>query len=134
MGAEALRAGLMSFLEPQEWPKAAAEYRRLLFITGRSANRSDKVALDPAVIKAELARGGELGLGQVLRSRVRHLTDGVVLGSREFVNEMFLRHRDRFGPRRKDGARLIRGVPLAGINVLRDLRFNAMGKWAPKRL
>ena len=124
----------MSFLEPREWPKAAAEYRRLLFITGRSANRSDKVALDPAVIKAELARGEELGLGQVLRSRVRHLTDGVVLGSREFVNEMFLRHRDRFGPRRKDGARLIRGVPLAGINVLRDLRFNAMGKWAPKRL
>ena len=124
----------MSFLEPREWPKAAAEYRRLHFVTGRSANRSDKVVLDPAVIKAELARGEELGLGQVLRSRVRHLTDGVVLGSREFVNEMFLRHRDRFGPRRKDGARLIRGVPLAGINVLRDLRFNAMGKWAPKRL
>ena len=96
-------------------------------MTGGSANRSDKCVLDPDVIKAELARGGELGLGQVLRLRVRHLTDGVILGSKEFVNEMFIRHRDRFGARRKDGARPIRGVPLPGINVLRDLRTNAIG-------
>ena len=100
---------------------------RLLFVTGGSANRSDKVVLDPALIKAELTRGGELGLGQVLRLRVRHFTDGVILGSRGFVNEMFIRHRDRFGPRRKDGARPIRGVPLPGMNVLRDLRVNAVG-------
>ena len=27
------------------------------------------------------------GLGQVFRLRVRHLTDGVILGSKDFVNE-----------------------------------------------
>ena len=69
-GATALRRGLMSFLAPKEWAKAAAEYRMLLFVTGGSANRSDKRVLDPAVIRAELARGGELGLGQVLRLRI----------------------------------------------------------------
>ena len=56
-GYAALWAGLMSFLEPLEW--AAAEYRMLLFITGGSANRSDKDVLDPEVIQAELARGGK---------------------------------------------------------------------------
>ena len=48
-------------------------------MTGGSANRSDKFVLAPEVIKAELARGEELGLGQVLRLRVRHLTEGVIL-------------------------------------------------------
>ena len=107
--------------------KGAAEYRILFFVTGGSANRSDKVVWESEAIKAELARGGELGLGQVLRLRVRHLTDGVILGSKDFVNEMFIRHRDRFGARRKEEARPIWGVPLPGISVMRDLRVNAIG-------
>jgi hypothetical protein len=127
VGASAIRKGLMSFLEPNDWTQAAAEYRRLLFVTGGAANQSEKHLLDPAVIRAELARGGELGLAQVLRLRVRHFTDGVLLGSKAFVNEMFIRHRDRFGPKRKDGARPIRGVPLPGVSVLRDLRVNTVG-------
>ena len=126
-GATAIRQGLMSFLKPAEWSQAAAEYRMWLFVTGGSANRIDKVVLDPEAIRAELKRGGQLGLGQVLRLRVRHLTDGVFLGSKDFVNQMFIRHRDRFGARRKDGARPIRGVPLPGISVLRDLRVDAIG-------
>ena len=126
-GATAIRQGLMSFLEPEEWATAAAEYRKQLFVTAGSANHSDKAVLDPKAIRAELARGGELSMGQVLRLRVRHLSDGVVLGSKDFVNQMFVRHRDRFSARRTDGARPIRGVPLPGICVMRDLRVNAIG-------
>ena len=68
-----------------------------------------------------------MSLGQVLRLRVRHLTDGVFLGSPEFVNDLFTRRRDRFGARRKDGARPIRGVTLPGIQALRDLRDKVPG-------
>ena len=127
VGAESIRRGLMSFLGQKDWASTAGEYRMLLFVTGGSANGSDKRVLDPEVIRAELARGGELGLGQVLRLRVRHFTDGMVLGSKEFVNEMFIQHRERFGPKRKDGARPIRGVPLPGISVMRDLRVDTVG-------
>jgi len=63
-GAKAIRQGIMSFLEPAGWAKAAAEYRRLLSVTGGSAKRGDKAVLDPQTIKAELARGGELSLGR----------------------------------------------------------------------
>jgi len=42
VGAQVIRKGLMSFLQPKEWPKAATEYRRLLFFTGVSANGSGK--------------------------------------------------------------------------------------------
>ena len=127
VGNRRIQQGLMSFLEPQDWPAAAAAYRRLLFVTAGSANASDKQVLDPDTIRAELARGGELGGGQVLRLRIRHFSDGVVLGSREFVDQQFMRFRDRFSPKRKDGARPIRGVPLPGISVLRDLRVDAIG-------
>jgi hypothetical protein len=126
-GVETMRQGLMSFLAGPDWNSAAAEYRRLLLVTGGSTHQSNKAVLEPEFIRAELARGGELGLGQVLRVRVRHFTGGVFLGSRGFVNEMFVRFRDRFSARRKDGARPIRGVPLPGLQVLRDLRVNAIG-------
>ena len=127
MGSTAVQQGLLSFLEHSDWSKAAAEYRMLLFVTGGAADRSDKVILDREVIRAELDRGGELGLGQMLRLRVRHLTDGMILGSTDFVNGMFARYRDRFSARRKDGARKIHGMPLPGIRVARDLRVDAIG-------
>ena len=56
--------------------------------------------MDREKIKEVIAQGGELSLGQVLRLRVRHMSDGVALGSRAFVHEVFARHRDRFGPKR----------------------------------
>jgi len=36
---------------------------------------------------------GELSLGQVLRLRVRHMSDGMALGTRAFVEEVFTLHR-----------------------------------------
>jgi putative transposase len=61
----------------------------------------------------------------MLRCRIRYFTDGAVIGSREFVNEAFASARERFGPKRKDGARKMRGDanPAAGMLwSLRDLR------------
>ena len=43
--------------------------------------------------------------GELLRCRVRYFSDGVVLGSREFVESVFTVHRDQFGVKRKTGAR-----------------------------
>ncbi len=71
---------------------------------------------------------GELKLGQVLRVRVRYSSDGVVLGSRNSVNEVFGEFRDRFGARRRDGARPLRGLGALGeLATMRDLRVNVVG-------
>ena len=70
-------------------------------------------------------RAGEISLGKLLRCRVRYFTDGAVIGSRDFVNEAFARARERFGPRRKDGARRLRGQGWAaagGLWSVRDLK------------
>lgn len=126
-GNKALRSGLMSCLTPGVWSEAAAEYRMSLFVTAGSSGRGGQVSLDRETILAELKRGGKLSVGQILRVRVRHMTDGLVLGSKEFVNEVFAQHREKFGAQRKDGARKIRGVPLDEIRVLRDLQVRTLG-------
>ena len=121
------RKGLMSFLRQPSWGECAAAYRIRLFVGGGVAHQSGKVVLDREKIKEVIAQGGELSLGQVLRLRVRHMSDGVALGSRAFVNEVFARHRDRFGPKRKDGARPIRALKAYGLTALRNLRVRALG-------
>ena len=63
----------------------------------------------------------------MLRLRVRHLSDGVAIGTKDFVNEVFTLHREKFGPNRKDGARPIRALACIGLTALRDLRVRAFG-------
>jgi hypothetical protein len=56
---------------------------------------------------------------------VRYFTDGAVIGSKAFVNEVFAAARERFTERRKDGARQMKGSGKAAAWVLwsvRDLR------------
>ncbi len=126
-GEEQARRGLATFHRSTAWSGVSQEYRQLLLVTSGVANRSGKLVLDPEAIRRELKRQGTLSLGQVLRLRVRYFSDGVVLGSQNFVNEVFAEFRDRFGPRRKTGARPLRGLnALGGLATMRDLQVNAV--------
>jgi hypothetical protein len=58
----------------------------------------------------------------MLRCRIRYFTDGAVIGSRAFVNEAFVSARERFGPKRKDGARKLKGDSAAAGGTLWSLR------------
>jgi REP element-mobilizing transposase RayT len=67
----------------------------------------------------------DLGFAEMLGKRVRYFTDGAVIGSKGFVNEVFVATRERFTASRKDGARRLRGSGKAAAGVLwsaRDLR------------
>jgi REP element-mobilizing transposase RayT len=127
-GSAVARRGLASFHQSPDWAQVGREYRKVLLVTSGAASRSGKVVVDPEEIRRELKREGELSLGQVLRLRVRYFTDGVVLGSRNYVNGVFAEYRDRFGPRRKSGARRLRGLPALGeLATMRDLRVDVVG-------
>jgi putative transposase len=127
-GREAARQGLASFHRSADWAEVGREYREVLLVTSGTAGRSGKVVLDPQEIRRELKREGALTLGQALRLRVRYFTDGVVLGSRNYVNGIFTEYRDRFGPRRKSGARRLRGLGALGdLATMRDLRVDVVG-------
>ena len=64
----------------------------------------------------------DLGMAKMLRCRIRYFTDGAVIGSKEFVNEAFASARERFGSKRKDGARRLKGGGAAANGALWSLR------------
>jgi hypothetical protein len=63
----------------------------------------------------------------MLHCRVRYFTDGAVIGSKEFVNEVFAKARERFGTKRKDGARKLKGGGAAASGSLWSLRDLRLG-------
>jgi REP element-mobilizing transposase RayT len=126
-GSAQAQAGLGSFQRQPDWALVGPAYRQVLLVSGGKAGRSGKVELDREAIRKELEKEGQLEVGQVLRLRVRYFTDGVVLGSRNYVNEVFAAYRDRFGHKRKTGARKMRGITALGdLVTLRDLRVDVV--------
>lgn len=114
----ALRAHRGIGADAELWVKGVAlEYRKLL-MAATVGKSSETGRNDPA-------GEGDLPFAKVLRCRVRYFTDGAVIGSRSFVNEAFAQSRARFGPKRKDGARKLKGAASAASGHLwsiRDLR------------
>lgn len=123
---------------PSNSPKRSSletleSYRCLLY--GRGEERgtgSDGEALRKGFSREEtqqvLADGGRLPSTAYLRCRVRYFTDGAVIGSRSFVNDIFKSTRERFGDKRKTGARLMKGLAKEEkLYALRDLRASVLG-------
>ncbi|TLD68322.1 chemotaxis protein CheW [Phragmitibacter flavus] len=78
-------------------------------------------------VEMERERKGCLTRAEMLRCRVRYFVDGAVIGSRGFVDRVFEGQRDRFGTKRVDGARLMRGADFGGLCAMRDLRKAVFG-------
>ncbi len=125
-------------LEAEKWREVSRLYRRLMGLSldrkpGRAGVSQAAKGLGQTTMNtAEMLERGDnetvlkdLGLAKMLRCRVRYFTDGAVIGSKEFVNEAFANARERFGPKRKDGARAMRGSGSGAKGLLwsmRDLR------------
>lgn len=109
------------------------EYRKLLFRQGEEREGTDEQGrplrrgFDRDTLLKVLSEGGTLQRSEYLKLRVRYWVDGAVLGSREYVNSVFERHRERFGPRRTTGARPVRGLSGLALSCLRDLRVRVAG-------
>ena len=107
--------------------KALVQYRQILGLAGRARMRDDGKVVRRGVsakVQARLERETGVRREQLLR-RVRHFTQGVIFGSREFINEWFGRNRAFFGgasrENRQTGARPV-GREWKGLYNLRQLR------------
>jgi putative transposase len=109
---------------------AAEAYRSLLYASGievRDAQDENIVRPGISVEKARevLSEKGKLSPAELIRLRVRYFSDGLVLGSKEFVENVFHENRSLFGPKRKDGARRLNECDGA-LFSLRRLRVRAV--------
>ncbi len=109
----------------EERVEQSGAMKRIVKRKGLSQEQLD--AEKQRLLEAEEKRMGELPFGRMLRCRVRYFTDGAVIGSRDFVNAALSSARERFGPKRKDGARSMRGSGSGAKGMLwtvRDLRVD----------
>ncbi len=109
------------------WPDCAAAYRMRLFSRAGNVHQSGKAVLSQDKIRQILKHGGKLSSAEVFRIKVRHMSDGVALGTKEFVENVFAQFRDRFSSQRKDGARPIRFLGDSCLHTLRDLQVRVLG-------
>jgi hypothetical protein len=137
------RAGLVRALRAHHgigadaalWAKDVAREYRMLLMAGASEKLEARVGRDgfhetkrirkgmrKEDLKKEQSKQGGIELGPMLRYRVRYFTDGAVIGSRGFVNEAFASARERFGAKRKTGARRMRGSGAQAADMLWTLR------------
>jgi len=110
------------------WSETCAEYRKLLYVSGQAQGiTSEGNPAKPGFSKAEVDRvletGGQLSVQQALNCRVRYFSDGLILGSRTYVDDVFHRYRDRFGMKRKTGARRIKEIAGDDIFTARRLQL-----------
>jgi len=122
-GGEVARRGIKQVLHVSgpdaSWRKVAANYRINLFSSGEQT--SERTGFPFEKVEKVLAGGGELSRANLLRCRVRYFSDGVALGSKLFVEEVFENNRTLFSERRKNGARKMCGGDWLGLCSLRDL-------------
>jgi putative transposase len=128
----AMRAHLGTPADATFWPHdVSREYRKLL-LTGSMQRSNESIGRD-GKLHAKVTRKGiskteaaaqptEIPLGKMLRYRIRYFTDGAIIGSRNFINETFDQARERFGPKRKTGARKLRGKAAPASAILWSLR------------
>ena len=104
-------------------------YRMHLFIAAdpwRERTKEDGTPVRGTVSREALVKvmesRGRLPLSEYLQCRVRYFCDGAVFGGRKFVEGIFKSHRKQFGPKRKTGARRLKGLANPELYALRDLR------------
>jgi len=90
--------------------------------------------IDQAIQKLQSRRQGQPtspcedhSPGSALAVRIRHFSEGIAIGGRDFLDEFFHENRERFGKHRSSGPRPIRGSAAsmtknAGICSIRDLQ------------
>ena len=113
--------------------RGAAAYRMWLYADGgeitdrQQPENVIRHGVDMGERRRVLDAGGKMSRAELIRLRVRYFTDGAVIGSRAFVEEVFEGAREQFSPKRKTGARSIRALAEdQPLYALRDLKVNAV--------
>lgn len=87
-GRECAQTGLAAALGVNQWQEAGQEYRLILFGKGSNGRVNDQAIIPRERVLAVIAEGGKVPLAELLRCRLKFLSDGAVLGSKTFVLEI----------------------------------------------
>jgi len=116
------------------WARLSREYRTMLFLDGRApqpekeggTRRKGVRTFTEKQVRKVLESGGKLSEVEMLHCRARYVADGMVFGTKGFLNHTFRLSRTWFSAGRKDGARKIRAVDTE-LCTMRDLQVRPLG-------
>jgi putative transposase len=130
-GSELALEGIRTILGlPQTASREEIEraYRQLLYLKSGEATEGDPTAIDsakaPEVVERERSK---LSPEERLRCKIRCFSDGVILGSRTFVEFHWQRLKQRIRHKCNSGPIALNILGPAGLWVLRKLRVRAFG-------
>ena len=109
------------------WRQICAEYEVLLYGQGREQRKENNTSQGQVTRKGMDVKQASLKqkeadevakserrkyavkryASEMIQHRIRHFQDGVAIGSKEFIEEVFEQKRDFFSPNRESGARRI---------------------------
>jgi hypothetical protein len=124
-GKKAARRGMKHIFDilgnEGSWATGARAYRKQLFMHAGTGSRG--CVIDREKIQEVIDNGGKLSKAELLQCKVRYFSDGVVLGGKAFVEDIFKQHRGEFGLKRKTGARKPGFGEWGALCTMRDLRL-----------
>ncbi len=117
-GGESARSGISRLVHWRSgaWKEMHSEYRRLLYATGEES--SVRKGFTREEMKDVEAAAGHLPAGAALRHRIRYLSEGVILGSRGFIDGWLPQNTWRFGKRALSRGASRRLADLSGLGLL----------------
>ena len=108
------------------WLRVHQRYRALMICEGvqrrDEEGRIVRKGLTPAEVEAAEQEGFELPALELLLHRVRYFSDGLALGSAEFLEGIFRRKKRALKLKRKVGSRVPRLEEMGSLCTLKDLR------------
>ncbi len=141
-GARLARQGLGVILseclhDPElrsDWKRTQSRYRQFLYEEGEEVRPNEetgeggRTGFSEASVEEVIKSEGALPIAAVLMHRVRYLSEGVALGTGEFVEEVLARERERgrMSTKQEGSARRMQGADWGELRVLRALRREAI--------
>lgn len=132
-GSKSARAGLRLIMptlaRKASWAESLAAYREHLYLEGAENGLTPdgkllRSGFSETEVQQVLDQGGKLPVHVALYCRVRYFSDGLVLGSRDFVEQIFAKHRDQLSRKRTSGARSMKYSNWGDLCTLRALRLS----------
>ena len=94
----------------------------ILFGKGAAAKNDQQAVLDPKKALEVCRAGGKLTRSEALLLKARYFSEGIALGTDEFVNEIFRECRQKYCKVRRQGGWLMQGADWGGLRSLKRIK------------
>lgn len=122
-GQEAAQKGIqriIASMDTEGWQSVSTHYLERILMYDEVRRHPERADTDHDMLREQLGHRLNMTDGERLRYRSRYFTDGLIIGSKGFVEAFFSENQDQFGAKRTSGARRVKGG-WRGIYALREL-------------